>query len=61
MASRKLLDGTTVSVLDKPIELRVYTKCPQKYKLVDMETGEEYLGTVPDGTPNQYFWKRIND
>lgn len=43
--NRKLLDGTTVPALDIPIELVVKTKCPGKYKLVDMETGLEY--TVP--------------
>lgn len=58
--NRTLLDGTTVPAFDIAIELRVRTKCPQKYKLVDMETGEEYIGTVPDGTPNQYFWRRAD-
>lgn len=57
--NRKLLDGTEVPEFDMNIELRVITKCPQKYKLVDMETGEEYVGNVPDGTPNQYHWRRL--
>lgn len=58
--TRTLLDGTTVPVLPNTTELRVVTKCPQKYKLVDMETGEEYIGTVPDGSAAQYFWEKIN-
>ena len=56
--NRKLLDGTTVPNLDENITLKVYTKCPEKYKLVDMETGEEYIGQDP--RYNNYHWRRIN-
>lgn len=56
---RLLQDGKAVDELDKPVELRVYTRCPEKYKLVDMETGEEYTGVIPNGLPDQKFWKRI--
>ena len=38
---RKLLDGTEVADELEADKLEVYTKCPTKYKLVDMETGEE--------------------
>ena len=55
---RELKDGTEVKELEKPIELRIRTKCPQKYKLIDMETGEEYVGTLPEET--EWFWKRLN-
>ena len=41
---RKLLDGTEVPEFDMRLELKVNTKCPQKYKLVDLETGQEYIG-----------------
>jgi|TARA_R110000868_G_scaffold58174_3_gene179735 hypothetical protein len=57
--NRKLLDGTTVPALDIPIELIVKTKCPSKYKLVDMETGLEYTGVIPDSNEG-YFWKRTD-
>ena len=55
---RKLLDGSEAPEFDFAIELIVLTKCPSKYKLVDMETGEEYIGNLPtDG--KKYHWKRI--
>ena len=37
--------------------LEVYTKCPSKYKLIDMETGEEYIGQLPQ--LNNPHWKKI--
>ena len=58
--NRKLLDGTTVPSLDIPIELVVKTKCPGKYKLVDMETGITYTGVIPDSNDG-YFWKRNDE
>jgi hypothetical protein len=53
---RKLLNGVQVYELDEPVTLTVYTKCPMKYKLVDMETGEEYVGQNPD--KNKYSWAK---
>ena len=44
---RKLQNGVEVYELDKPIELIVKTKSPMKWKLVDRETGEEYIGQTP--------------
>ena len=55
---RKLQDGTEVEELSAPIQLVVYTKCPEKYKLIDMETGEEYVGTRP--SQNNFHWKKIH-
>jgi hypothetical protein len=53
---RTLQNGVTVEELEKPVTLVVKTKCPSKYKLVDMETGLEYTGQYdPDST---YHWKR---
>jgi hypothetical protein len=45
MNKRKLIDGTEVDSYDHPIELIIHTKAPGKWKLIDMETGEEYLGS----------------
>ena len=45
MKMRKLLDGKEVPELKTASTLKVYTKSPKKYKLIDMETGEEYIGT----------------
>lgn len=55
--TRKLLNGTVVEELEFPITLKVYTKCPSKYKLIDMETGEEYIGQ----RHCKKSWKRIKD
>ena len=56
---RKLLDGTEVADELEADKLEVYTKCPTKYKLVDMETGEEYEGHHPNNTDG-FSWKKIN-
>jgi hypothetical protein len=42
---RKLLDGSEVDSLDIPVQLIIHTKAPKKWKIIDMETGEEYLGS----------------
>jgi hypothetical protein len=56
---RKLLNGTEVPESDTPIDLTVHTKAPGKWLLIDMETGQEYVGLQE---PNQYGkWKRIKD
>jgi hypothetical protein len=56
---RKLLNGTEVPESDTPIDLTVHTKAPGKWLLIDMETGQEYVGSQE---PNQYGKsKRIKD
>ena len=42
---RKLLNGSTVSELDEAVDLIIHTKAPGKYKVIDLETGEEYVGS----------------
>jgi hypothetical protein len=56
MKTRKLLDGSEVKELDEPKTLTVFTRCPSKYKLVDMETGQEYIGYETEG---KNCWERI--
>jgi hypothetical protein len=56
---RKLLDGTKVPEFDMRIELKVRTKCPSKYKLVDLETGAEYIGKLPT-EEDPHYWRLIN-
>jgi hypothetical protein len=56
---RKLLDGRKVADLDNAVVLEVRTKCPNKWKLIDMETGEEYVGNMPDD--HYLYWKKINE
>ena len=53
---RVLLTGETVDNLDESVTLIVYTKCPSKYRLVDMETGEQYTGQDP--RYNNRHWKK---
>ncbi len=55
---RKLLAGTEVPELNESITLTIKTKCPQKWMLVDMETGEIY---TPYDTPGSLQWKRVED
>jgi hypothetical protein len=45
MSKRILKDGSEAEAFDIPVDLVIHTKCPEKWKLVDMETGEEYLGS----------------
>jgi hypothetical protein len=45
MDKRILKDGSEVDSFDKPVDLIIHTKAPEKWKLIDMETGEEYLGS----------------
>ena len=59
MKTRKLIDGTEVKELDKPISLLIETKCPEKWKIVDMETGQAYIGT---GKNEKFkYWQQIDD
>lgn len=56
---RRLLDGTETESFESPVDLTIHTKAPGKWKLIDMETGQEYVGLA---TPNQYGkWLRIKD
>jgi hypothetical protein len=59
MAIRKLLNGEPVEELDLPIDLIIHTKCPEKYILIDLETGQKYRG---GSKPNLYgLWERLNE
>jgi len=39
---RKLINGEKAKELDSPIELIIKTKCPTKWLIEDLETGERY-------------------
>ena len=41
MKARKLIDGTVVEELEQPVNLVIETKCPSKWKIIDMETGQD--------------------
>ncbi len=56
---RKLLNGTEVPENVTPIDLIVHTKAPSKWKLIDMETGQEYVGSTE--ITKYGHWIRIKD
>lgn len=57
MTERKLQDGTTVQELDQSKVLKVKTRCPEKYMLIDLETGQRYIGRSTDGASD---WRLID-
>ena len=54
--TRTLLDGNEVPELEKAVTLEVYTKCPEKYMLIDMQPGERYIGYSTEGPSS---WRKI--
>ena len=60
MTVRTLKDGSTVKEFDKAITLSVRTRSPEKWKLIDLESGEEYIGNTPVDA-NSLSWQKINE
>lgn len=56
MNKRKLKDGTEISDIESPVELTVKTRCPDKWLLIDRESGEAYVA-YHDST--RYRWKKL--
>jgi hypothetical protein len=56
MNYRKLLDGSLAENLDQSVTLTVKTKCPSKYKLIYLETGQTYIGYNTEG---KHSWQPI--
>lgn len=55
---RRLKDGTHAQELPHPVDLTIHTKCPEKWILVDQQTGQVYRGS---SEPTQYGpWEWIN-
>jgi hypothetical protein len=54
---RKLLDGREVPELKEPKVLTIKTKAPEKWLLLDLETGERYTGHTTDGKND---WKKLD-
>jgi hypothetical protein len=54
--TRKLKNGKFVNELDEPVTLTLYTRCPEKYILTDMETGQQYTGRTTKGKSS---WKKV--
>jgi len=58
MPNRTLKSGVEIKELPSPITLSIYTKVPHKYILLDMETGEQYIGSID---PNEKSWIKITN
>jgi hypothetical protein len=55
----RIYQGAEVEEFEKAIDLTVHTKAPGKWLLIDLETGQEYIGS---DTPNAYGkWMRLKD
>jgi hypothetical protein len=57
MTERKLQDGSKVSELKEAKILTIKTRCPEKWLLIDLETGERYTGHVTDGKNS---WRKLD-
>jgi hypothetical protein len=53
---RTLNNGEQVPELAQSKTLTVKTKCPEKWLLIDLETGEHYRGLSTEGKND---WKKI--
>jgi len=55
----RMYQGAEVAELDEAVDLTIHTKAPGKWLLIDLETGQEYIGS---DRPNMYGrWKRIKN
>jgi len=45
MKKTRVINKIEVEDLDNPVELKVITKCPSKWILIDEETGQVYRGS----------------
>lgn len=43
---RKLKNGDEVEEYDIPVDLIIHTRAPGKWKITDLETGQEYIGSA---------------
>jgi hypothetical protein len=50
----KMIQSKKFEQLEKPIGLTVKTRCPEKYLLVDRETGQVFVGN------SMGFWDRLD-
>ena len=54
---RKLINGDSAENNSEPTDLTIHTKCPSKWILIDLETGQMYRGLK---NPDKWGkWKRL--
>ena len=58
MKTRMLKTGLQVPELDEPKILTVKTRCPEKWQLTDLETGEVYIGYSTEGNLS---WRKVDN
>ena len=55
----RMYQGAEIEEFSKAVDLTIHTKAPGKWLLIDLETGQEYIGL---NDPDQYgMWKRIKE
>lgn len=55
----RIYQGIEVAELDAAVDLTIHTKAPEKWLLIDLETGQEYIG---QRSLNNYGkWLRLKD
>jgi hypothetical protein len=55
---RKLFDNSLIEELENKIELKIITKAPQKWLLIDLEHFQFYRGTLNHNIGKQ--WEKID-
>jgi hypothetical protein len=55
----RLYQGSQVEEFSKAVDLTIHTKAPGKWLLIDLETGQEYIGS--DVLTKYGRWRRIKD
>jgi len=56
MFMRNLINGLIAEEYEKAVELKVITKCPGKWILVDLENGRMYQGTNTETEYGKWYW-----
>jgi hypothetical protein len=59
MKTRLLQNNSEVEELDFPLILEIKTRCPEKWTLIDNETGEKYQGT--NSIEKYRQWRKISN
>lgn len=55
----RMYQGAEVEEFENAIDLTIHTKAPGKWLLIDLETGQEYIGAT---VPTKYGrWMRLKD
>ncbi len=55
----RMYQGAEVESYEKAVNLTIHTKAPGKWLLIDLETGQEYIGM---DSPDEWgAWKRIKN